>query len=210
MSGCDLSNFARDDVAWVPLDQVAVRVGFAVNREEDPSGQFKLANDTLDGWLPSARAGQMHDEGQILTIVALHGDRPVGFIATHTYALHDDHQGAKSLSFVKPYSALKILHLAVDKNYPRLGIASDLLSAFGIGCAATLNLFTGCRFVYLDALKPAVPFYRRKSFIELPTKKPNEWSTPMLFDLAASPTQFAEFRRLGEAYLQGGATASLE
>ena len=41
-------------------------------------GQFKLAYDTLYAWLPSARAQQMHLEGQILTTVAIHRDRPVG------------------------------------------------------------------------------------------------------------------------------------
>lgn len=37
-----------------------------------------------------------------------------------------------------------------------------------------MNLSTACRFVYLDALKPVVGFYKKKQFIELPTKKPSE------------------------------------
>jgi hypothetical protein len=112
MSGDGRLTITLNDLRWLPLDKLGVRNGLSVFRAEDKDGTFKQAYDTLDGWLSSTWAAQMHANGHILTTVAVHGDRPVGFIATHAYALHDSHEGAKSMALLRPYSALKILHLA--------------------------------------------------------------------------------------------------
>ncbi len=169
-----------DDLEFVPVDGVddGSRRAFKVIRQ---GAEFNDAYDRLEGWLSADQGIGPHQGLRIRTTVALHGGEVAGYIATHAHEIH--HERLDKTRFERPFSALKVLHLAVNSPFGGRGVGEILLAGFGIGTAALLTRVTGCRFLYLDALMPAVGFYRRLGFEVVPTSKANSIWAPMIFDL---------------------------
>ncbi len=174
------ARLSPEDLSFVPVDQaegVACQA-FEVVRQ---SPMYNDAYDRLERWLTEGVGLGAHKSLRIRTTVALLGGEIVGYIATHAHEIHPDR--LDRARFERPFSALKVLHLATNRPYQGRGVGEILLLAFGIGSAALLTRTTGCRFVFLDALKPAVGFYERLAFEIVPTGKPNAIWAPMIFDL---------------------------
>ena len=142
---------------------------------------YNDAYDRLEQWLTTGIALGAHKSLRVRTTVAVLDGEIVGYVATHAHEIHPDRLDRNR--FERPFSALKVLHLAVNRPHQGCGAGEILLLAFGIGSAALLARMTGCRFVFLDALKPAVGFYQRLAFEIVPTGKSTSIWTPMIFDL---------------------------
>ncbi len=184
MSGSG-SRFDLDDLVVVALDRVdlSLLADFEVPRDHDQA--FKQGYDVLEEWVRGNEGLQAHRDLQVTTTVALVGEVAAGYIATSAFEIDKRHQGMKDADFRKPpYSGLKILHLAVKKGFEGRGLGEALLYSLGIGTAALISRATGCRFVYLDALVPAVPFYAKHQFVTIPTGRSGvPQAVPMVFDL---------------------------
>ena len=81
----------------------------------------------------------------------------------------------------KHYPAVKIGRLAVDKDYSKYGIGSDILTFLKI--LFTSGNRTGCRFITVDAYRTALPFYEKNGFAYMTDKDSHEDTRLMFFDL---------------------------
>ncbi|MEY2666099.1 MAG: hypothetical protein RLZZ384_270 [Pseudomonadota bacterium] len=88
------------------------------------------------------------------------------------------------LPWGKRYStmpAVKIGRFAVDKNAKKQGYGTQIMDFIKIWFV-TRNK-TGCRFILVDALKEAQPFYEKNGFSFLSSSKENDTTRLMYFDL---------------------------
>lgn len=79
------------------------------------------------------------------------------------------------------YPAVKIARLAVDIRFQKRGVGQHLIqlalgTAKDVVCPAV-----GCRFVVVDAKKPAVSFYERCGFTLLDTSENRKRPSPVMF-----------------------------
>ena len=81
----------------------------------------------------------------------------------------------------KHYPAVKIGRLAVDKDYSKKGIGSDILTFLKM--LFTSGNRTGCRFITVDAYRAALSFYEGNGFSYLTEKDQSEDTRLMYFDL---------------------------
>lgn len=81
----------------------------------------------------------------------------------------------------KHYPAVKIGRLAIDKNYSKQGIGSEILTFLKV--LFTSGNRTGCRFITIDAYRAALSFYKKNNFLYLTGKDKNKDTRLMYFDL---------------------------
>lgn len=79
------------------------------------------------------------------------------------------------------YPALKIGRFAVDGSGQRSGIGKDLI--FFIQTWYYKERKSGCRYITVDALREAEPFYSKCSFTHLSDPKDDDETVLMFFDL---------------------------
>lgn len=79
------------------------------------------------------------------------------------------------------HPALKIGRLAIATGMQNTGLGSMLLGI--IQRHFFENRKTGCRFITADALRDAVPFYRKNNFSILKEPQPGDDTVAMYFDL---------------------------
>ena len=82
---------------------------------------------------------------------------------------------------LKSYPAAKIGRLAVSSSMKGNGIGSILL--YFIKTYFLIDNKTGCRFITVDALASAVPFYEKNNFIPLNDEDINDRTRLLYFDL---------------------------
>ena len=79
------------------------------------------------------------------------------------------------------YPAVKIARLAVDRRITGRGLGRALVK-LALGRAKSIVCPTvGCRFVTVDAKKPAMPFYEHCGFTLLDTAANRERDEPVMF-----------------------------
>ena len=83
------------------------------------------------------------------------------------------------------YPALKIGRFAVDRSLQHSGIGKDIM--FFIQTWYYQERFSGCRFITVDALREAEPFYTRCGFNRLADPEPEDETILMFFDLKRWP-----------------------
>ena len=83
------------------------------------------------------------------------------------------------------YPALKIGRFAVNGNLQRGGIGKDIM--FFIQTWYYRERISGCRFITVDALLEAEPFYARCGFNRLAAPEPDDETVLMFFDLKRWP-----------------------
>lgn len=81
----------------------------------------------------------------------------------------------------KTYPAVKIGRLAVSSEYAGQGIGTFILDNVKYAFSAVKRL--GCRFITVDALRSAVPFYEKNGFRFFTTLDSDEETRLMFFDL---------------------------
>ena len=83
------------------------------------------------------------------------------------------------------YPALKIGRFAVDRSLQHSGIGKDIM--FFIQTWYYQERFSGCRFITVDALREAEPFYTRCGLNRLADPEPEDETILMFFDLKRWP-----------------------
>lgn len=85
---------------------------------------------------------------------------------------------------VRTYPALKLARLATDPKFEKRGIGSEALE-YCVGAARSINESpgAGCRFVTVDALPSAEPWYARRGFVPNLKHKNRRWTRSMRLDV---------------------------
>lgn len=86
----------------------------------------------------------------------------------------------------KSYPAIKIGRLAVDDKYSGKGIGRFLVDRIKYRFAT--DRIIGCRFITVDALESAIPFYIKNGFQFLTETDKDEDTRLMFFDLINCPS----------------------
>lgn len=81
----------------------------------------------------------------------------------------------------KSYPAVKIGRLAVHEDYCGQGLGTFIIDNIKYAFSNVMRL--GCRFITVDALTSAVPFYVRNGFEFITTQDENDTTRLMFFDL---------------------------
>ncbi|MDE5812416.1 MAG: GNAT family N-acetyltransferase [Muribaculaceae bacterium] len=81
----------------------------------------------------------------------------------------------------RSYPAVKIGRLAVNADFSGMGIGTFILDSIKYAFAYVKRL--GCRFITVDALASAIPFYERNGFRLFTEKDADEDTRLMFFDL---------------------------
>lgn len=81
----------------------------------------------------------------------------------------------------RSYPAVKVGRLAVNENYSGQGLGTFILDNIKYAFSNVKRL--GCRFITVDALKTAVPFYERNGFQCITESDKDEETRLMFFDL---------------------------
>lgn len=79
------------------------------------------------------------------------------------------------------YPALKIGRLAVNENYTGEGVGTFVIDSIKFAFTTVKRL--GCRFVTVDALKSATPFYEKNGFRFFTEQDKDDDTRLMFFDL---------------------------
>lgn len=81
----------------------------------------------------------------------------------------------------RSYPAVKVGRLAVNENYSGQGLGTFILDNIKYAFSNVKRL--GCRFITVDALKTAVPFYERNGFQCITESDKDDETRLMFFDL---------------------------
>jgi GNAT superfamily N-acetyltransferase len=80
-----------------------------------------------------------------------------------------------------PFFATRLGRFAVDKNFQGNGYGKQIMDFIKIWFVTGNK--TDCRFIIVDALKDAIPFYVKNGFSPLDGDKKNDKTQLMFFDL---------------------------
>ncbi|MDO5770969.1 MAG: GNAT family N-acetyltransferase [Bacteroidales bacterium] len=81
----------------------------------------------------------------------------------------------------RTYPAVKIGRLAVDERYASCGLGTDIITQIKYALTETRRI--GCRFLTVDALSSAIPFYEKNGFLFFSESDKDEETRLMFYDL---------------------------
>ena len=79
------------------------------------------------------------------------------------------------------YPAVKIARLAIDRRIQKSGWGRDLVSYTVALVTQEIMPFVGCRFITVDANRPAIEFYKKQGFTMVDTEANKQDSEPVMF-----------------------------
>jgi GNAT superfamily N-acetyltransferase len=79
------------------------------------------------------------------------------------------------------YPAVKIARLAIDLRHQGEGYGADIVSYCIAIIVKDVMPKVGCRFIVVDANKPAIDFYRKVGFTMVDTDANKALETPVMF-----------------------------
>jgi GNAT superfamily N-acetyltransferase len=180
------------DLVFKPLDQVPsdARQAFSVH-VADTDRRYATLYRGLTSYFRGEAIEAEHADRRTRTHVALFEDRVVGYVTTHVHIIDKRQPTLVRKTHQTPYTALHVTHIGVQDGFQRRSIGRQLLLRYGIGAAAVITKLAGCRYVYLQAIRPSVPFYERLRFVTIPRGHADQGTTlsvPMVLDLATAGT----------------------
>lgn len=131
-------------------------------------------------------AHSFHADNLAKTYVAVIGGQPPEVVAYVTLVCGQIEANGATLDDPSKYRyaffpAIKIARLAVHKEYRKDGLGTALVD-LAVGVAqANIMPSAGCRFMVVDAKRPAVPFYERRGFTIIDTQENRGRKEPVMF-----------------------------
>jgi ribosomal protein S18 acetylase RimI-like enzyme len=158
------------------------------------SNDCKITNlrlDKNDGALAfylKRNARTHHDESIGRTFVAVEERAPVprpiiGYITLLNSEVRNELTKVEAVGdgYSFQWPAVKIARLAVDERWRGLGLGKDLVSFCVARVLRELMPVSGCRFLTVDANRPAVAFYEKMGFTLVDTEDNRASPTPVMF-----------------------------
>jgi GNAT superfamily N-acetyltransferase len=161
-----------------------VRLGVDDNRDID----FDCGNEDLNEFFFEDSKGNCRELMAVTYAWRLHGKTISFFSVSNDSITKQDVENYNKFRKILPWRkryktmpSVKIGRFAVHKDFKGYGYGSSIMDFIKIWFVS-LNK-TGCRFIIVDALKEAVPFYEKNGFLPLGGDKENDSTQLMFFDL---------------------------